>query len=1746
MADERRATSNRLPTERKRPARHTRAVSSPVSGDSPTSPSSHRRSSFSSSDSRLARYPSRSGSKHKHHTLPSIRSLKSKFLGALGAGAGSGRKGPTVVKGEEARKPIRVVSASATVGGKPVGLKGFAGPAGVASNGITRSASTPVDLHSLTPYERQPLAHLPPPLPLSIDALLANEVAQERGGPQRSPPLKSPNRPKTADGSCPSRHERAASAPCGAPRASHREQKSRHSLSHPPLPPPAHPPVPPSSREPILSPISSDFSRSPAAPTLLALRQQQHRDSLDVERSLSRLSGGHRHSRILPSAALPADLRGGSALGRSKSLSAGLADAEAKRGRHWSTQPPQLHPPLPDPRRSSWQGQGSRDPSPAQEKPRPLLGRSRSAAAPQTASSSPSMWAESSPELQEGEREANRGKTLSALLGQARNGLGLGSSSPKEKKERDRRPSKPFPGGFEEVPYRPSIDSSFPLPDGAEDAISPRTTPPTVVDRPLSLPAGVQQQKLQAERRREFSFPETPPASVRLQHRKSDSSLATSSRRPSVAASTYRFPAPPLPLSSENHQQPESSAHLPADASLRKSKSAIDLYPPSPFLDAAAAQFSRPEIPLDQPAQTRTSVSPPSAASQLASRRPSEEERMPSPFLAAAASGYTEEEDGAEEEERRTSLSFTEGKTFAQVIEERTRGGTRPLDSPLGELIEELRSRQSSAAPSPRLGHRVRDEASSSGSEYGEGEDGSDVDIPQFDRKDSQGAANPFLLARYLDSPSGSPAVGRKGSQRPPLPTDSSSGFSPLPQPSFAPSTLSTDSTHDGSSTSAPAAPAPASPAGRSDASPDVDRTLTLDQMEREIARIEAELAHSGRPMSFYDDSTPKPADIEAFASPDAGSLGFASSLLGSGEQLPPGSLNSSLSSAFAASAGSKRSSGELGVPLPPSEPSTSEVGSPEPDDVDGVATAAGEGRTQITPRTARRWSILEIEKAYERMKRMLGSSAGAGGRPWTGLEDKTLEQKRQVEDEKGPEPGEAEEVEEVEDSRETNVESTVDKALDAAKGFTGIEEAEAPRDRRSSDLSDLDLKPLPGLPPPTPSPKAGRLTASASTAASTASTLPTSDPETAQTVSLKTSADSLAPPAPLSARAILSQREHNASPSLESLRFASSSGHKRKESEASVTSPNGAAMRKLVLPVTNQTRLRTKATAESLRSLYSPTTEEEPASDDVDSPAVGRAGRSTPLSPERRPRTRTSSRLSSSGLLRSGAGRALQGLTAAEAEEDSLFSTSTSTSASTTDRRQRARTESGLSVHRLLPPSSATLDASARDPLRRSAAARRSAPVSGGNSASWYPVTPSRDRFAASGGRMRTDSQSTTASARRRSREEEHDGESLVGGLEDSEMMQTAGLNIASIRGMDKLEIFFRYTAVRADLEKAELERDALFDALRETRATLSDIRRQRDALDAEVKRERLLTRQVKKHLGGDPDHYVDKLENLVQSRQTWEQRAKAALEELERAREEVDAIRREQEQLEQENLTLGARLASAGMRSESVASPTLRLPSSSASPSSPLHSLSLSSNGASPTPRSAHSSTSTSSDYHRSESPTLTMSRSPSDQTAFASTPVKTRSADLVRSHERHASKDSFASSTSGIGIGPSGLGEVLSPLMGQTMAFGPKSSYGSTPSPLKNRSSAAVAVVPPHRGQFSSLRLPFENMTTSSALDSRLRLSKHSITSSAATDEDDYADRSFESVSVSGLGRLRERDEAFLADLTGEIPAPAALSE
>ncbi|PRQ75418.1 hypothetical protein AAT19DRAFT_14440 [Rhodotorula toruloides] len=107
------------------------------------------------------------------------------------------------------------------------------------------------------------------------------------------------------------------------------------------------------------------------------------------------------------------------------------------------------------------------------------------------------------------------------------------------------------------------------------------------------------------------------------------------------------------------------------------------------------------------------------------------------------------------------------------------------------------------------------------------------------------------------------------------------------------------------------------------------------------------------------------------------------------------------------------------------------------------------------------------------------------------------------------------------------------------------------------------------------------------------------------------------------------------------------------------------------------------------------------------------------------------------------------------------------------------------------------------------------------------------------------------------------------------------------------------RYTAVKAELDKAELEQDALLDVLRKTRSTLSDVRSQRDNLNPELKREKQLTALVKQelfqcgctafsltfvaqHLGRHPERMQEKLSDLVDTRQEWETQVRSVEEEL------------------------------------------------------------------------------------------------------------------------------------------------------------------------------------------------------------------------------------------------------------------------
>lgn len=158
---------------------------------------------------------------------------------------------------------------------------------------------------------------------------------------------------------------------------------------------------------------------------------------------------------------------------------------------------------------------------------------------------------------------------------------------------------------------------------------------------------------------------------------------------------------------------------------------------------------------------------------------------------------------------------------------------------------------------------------------------------------------------------------------------------------------------------------------------------------------MEAELALAGRPQSFYEASPPTPAHDLSGAND---SLALTT---------PVKTLDTSTSTI---------------------EPPSPSVRSPSPLGV--ISPAANPPTDLVTPRTARKWSILEIEKAYERMKRLLGSSAASGGSTVSAAPGQ-----------RGYAPSEAEESG-AEDSASlagVDVETALDKALEQARGCTGL-----------------------------------------------------------------------------------------------------------------------------------------------------------------------------------------------------------------------------------------------------------------------------------------------------------------------------------------------------------------------------------------------------------------------------------------------------------------------------------------------------------------------------------------------------------------------------------------------------------------------------------------------------------------------------------------------------------------------------------
>ncbi|BGP07459.1 hypothetical protein JCM10049v2_003291 [Rhodotorula toruloides] len=1718
-----------------------RSVSDPFGGPPPPSAALQGRSSFTSSPE-LQQTPPRHAKKSS--TLPSIRSLKTRFqsLGFGSFGGGSGSKGPKILHGEDA-KAAGISAPQSVVARTGGGLKGFCGPAG---SGIGRSVSHTAKLQDAGRSSKAEVPTLPQlrfsgdegeyggmhfdsGTKRSVDEVLSAGLAS----PTSPRSVLSPHQLSPIAGSDASPSMRLPAREVASPRSAGRPifiaPKRRSPTS--PLPPdstsltvplphdspsprtsvyspaestvtpapfsapldstagvfPGPPPIP--SRR-LLGRISQDFARPPSETPLSILRAQQAADQDTKTRSASRQS--NRNSRILPGATLPSDWES-QTLTRSKS--AGATSSEC-RSRYWSDQ---LAPPVPA------------FSSPSSDGATAGTLRRRHSVSPVVTPKlggpeAEQVEAPSSPPVDPAKKEEHRGRSLSALLGQARASFGLrGSVSSVEGAAGQRRPSKPFPPQFEEVPIT-----------HARTSAQPRSSYPISPSSPNTPPLGFD------------SFPSV------------DSPAPLSQDRPeSFSFADYTLsPVPPL------HPRP-------SDASMRSGLS---------YATAGPAEHSAAPPPRRPSTTGFADLRPPSLHDPFAGLRKSKSVGSlvsPQPRVSSLQA---------------TAAPIGEGSP--SVYDEFGQSDERPVGSPLGDLIEELRARQAEmetegvASPPSRPQQQLAHEE-----DEDDDEDERDVDSPVVGRHDSHdrslrefsfssspGGEHPFSLHSYLDGNAISPApsplapsplAGRKSSGDPFLQSRPSFPPPPVPLPLTASVKDFDPTAYTSNRSSLPTFALSSPPPPRFG---DSQHPLTFEQMESEIARMEAELVASGR--------------SSLVASPSSRG-GFDTPI----------------------------KSSSVPAQADPPSPSPGSLGAPSPA---AALSPSATSEDTVTPRTARKWSIFEMEKAYERMKRLLSLSSASGPTPAYA-------------------PSEAGST--LEDGASfsgVDMDTALNNALEQARGLVGEEEDEdaqevlageeneptievasssptlvAPSPRRASaesTASTIADKPLPGLPPPTPSPTSDSArnadtkrstvdsdvhldptnsnaetdkpqvhqpqisdedlpTASSTVAqveeneskdvdspavkALEATTpdgeaaaegemaivstddeekpeaqnveqdeveqkLPASQDE--QVAALSTSTASADPPLP---PATPSSVAHPISPSF----VPTSPSLARRQTDSDASSTTG--MRPLVLPIT--TRLRHRGTRDSIISL---TSINDAASEtgSIDEPVLtenGLAGFATPpTSPRNSQFAQPSPRATRYLLhgLRSGAGRDLRRQISDAGGEGS-------------GEQQSARS---ISIAQL--PGNAG-DSVLEQPTRRSLP--RS---STGDASSWYPVTPERGaaRFYRS-------------EMRRRSRT----GDELV--TEDDERSVAAD-DITSIRNMDKLEVFFKYTAVKAELDKAELERDALLDALRETRSTLSDVRSQRDNLDAELKRERQLTALVKQHLGGHPERVQEKLADLVLARQEWEMRTRSAEEELDVLRRELAEARERGELLERENVKMGARLASAEMARDGLAGSSASTRTSGSmtagqlppmgysrhpSRSSTQHSKSPQLGRAIPVAASSasvHSQHSSSDASHRRRessllaSPTLTMSRTTSVNTAR---PYE-HSPSLQFDASRRTLKESFGSSASEMEPAALGLGDIGSPLMNQTLQSfgGPKSSYGSDASPLKNRS-------PPSHHYDPSVppSLPFATLD--------LRGSKMSSDSTQTDEYSEYADQSFDSsTGVEGLARLKRADAAFLSDLTSEI--------
>lgn len=121
---------------------------------------------------------------------------------------------------------------------------------------------------------------------------------------------------------------------------------------------------------------------------------------------------------------------------------------------------------------------------------------------------------------------------------------------------------------------------------------------------------------------------------------------------------------------------------------------------------------------------------------------------------------------------------------------------------------------------------------------------------------------------------------------------------------------------------------------------------------------------------------------------------------------------------------------------------------------------------------------------------------------------------------------------------------------------------------------------------------------------------------------------------------------------------------------------------------------------------------------------------------------------------------------------------------------------------------------------------------------------------------------------------------------------------SLSGFRSMDKIELFLQFSQMKADHEalrkKSGMERDALFEALSETRAALNMTRREKEALEMRAHKHEVRREQT------------DHSKALLRSKTLWQERAQSASAELEKAQKTISASKEREDELEAENKML------------------------------------------------------------------------------------------------------------------------------------------------------------------------------------------------------------------------------------------------